>query len=373
MTRTQLAVPLVAALLGSGVTAAVLTAADDGTSTIGPDVRQRGLLASSDTDHRLTTRDIYERARPSVVAIRARSLQPVSSPFGAAEPTPTENISSGSGFVLDDEGYIVTSARVVSGVTDVQVTFPDISTVPARVVGKDEETDLAMLLVDPSGLDLRPLELGDSDAVRAGDRMVTIGNPSGLGATAGTGSVSSTREHVETPSGQVLRDVIATDAVIEPATSGAPLLGADGRVMGIASAIGALETGAGYAVPANTAKEVLAELRESHRLVRPYLGIRGRTLDSASAAAEGGVSAGVRLIDAYPGGPAAQAGLRGAEAGGDVIEAIDGEPVSSLAELLGRIDAHRPGDTVTLTVLRDGARGEVAVTLAERPASVPAG
>jgi S1-C subfamily serine protease len=371
MTRTQLAVPLVAALLGSGVTAAVLTATGDDTSTV--DVRQRGLLASSGAEQRLTTRDIYERARLAVVAIRARTLQPVSSPFGAAETAPGENISSGSGFVLDDDGYIVTSARVVSGVTDVQVTFPDLRTVPARVVGKDEETDLAMLLVDPSGLDLRPLELGDSDAVRAGDRMVTIGNPSGLGATAGTGIVSNPREHVETAGGQVLRDVIATDAVIEPVTSGAPLLGADGRVIGVASAIGALETGAGYAVPANTAKEVLAELRESHRLVRSYLGIRGRTLDTASAADEGGASAGVRLVNVYPGGPAAQAGLRGAESGGDVIEAIDGEPVSSLADLLDRVDAHRPGETVTLSVLRDGARGDVEVTLAERPASLPPG
>jgi S1-C subfamily serine protease len=373
MTRTQLAVPLVAALLGSAVTAAAITATGDGTDTIGgPDVRQRSLLASGGGE-RPTTREIYERSAPSVVAIRARSLQPVASPFGAGEGAPGENISSGSGFVLDEDGYVVTSARVVSGVTDVQVTFPDLRAVQARVVGKDEETDLALLAVDPAGLDLRPLELGDSDAVRAGDRIVTVGNPSGLGATAGSGTVTAPRDQVETPAGVVLRDVIATDAVIEPATAGAPLVGADGRVIGIGSAIGALETGAGYAVPANTARDVLSELRESHRLIRPYLGIRGRTIDSARAAADGGAAAGVQLVDVYPGGPAAQVGLRGAESGGDVIEAIDGRPVTSLPELLAQVDAHRPGDTVTLTMLRDGSRQEIAVTLAERPTSLPAG
>jgi S1-C subfamily serine protease len=374
MTRRQFAVPLFAALLGSAVTAAALTAAGTSTST-GPESQQRGLLAFSRGSPTFTAREIYDRSKASVVAIRARSVQPVASPFEASAAGPAEDISTGSGFVLDDDGHIVTTAHVVSGVTDVQVTFSDLRTMPARVVGKDEETDLAVLRVDPGGLDLRPLEFGDSDSVESGDRAVTLGNPSGFGATAGTGTVSDAGQELETPGGVVLRDLIRTDAVIEPATSGGPLIGADGRVIGISSSIAAVqESGVGYAVSANTAKDVLSELKERHKLIRPYLGIRGRTIDAAQAAADGGASAGVVVDAVYPGGPAAQAGLQGTETGGgDVIEAIDGRPVTSLTDLLADVDRRRPGDTVRLSVLRDGSRGVVNVVLAERPASLPAG
>jgi S1-C subfamily serine protease len=376
MTRTQLAVPVIAALVGSAITAAALTATRDSGSNTG--ARQQGLFASSpsapeDSSGRLTPREIYDRSAASVVAIRARALRTVASPFGAAETGPTVDASTGSGFVLDDEGYVVTAARVVSGVTDVQVIFPDLRSVPARVVGKDEETDLALLLVDPRGLDLRPLELGDSAAVRPGDRLVTIGNPGGYGATAGTGTVTEAVGRVETPQGSVLRDAIAIDAVIEPSSAGGPVIGADGRVIGISSDIGAEDSGAGYAVAADTAESVLAQLRADHRLVRPYLGIRGRTLDRPQATADGGAAAGVEVLEVYPGGPAAQAGLRGDETNGDVIEGIDGRTVTSLTELMTEVDRHQPGEVVHLTVLRDGNRGDVAVTLAERPASLPAG
>jgi S1-C subfamily serine protease len=373
MTRRQFAVPLVAAVLGSAITAAALTATGTGTGTSS---RQQGLLASSSgDDDRLSVHEIYERSAPSVVAIRARAVLPVASPFEAGEATgPAEGVSTGSGFVLDDEGHIVTSAHVVTGVTDVQVTFSDLRTVPAQVIGKDEETDLAVLWVDPDSVDLKPLELGDSGTVRAGDKAVAIGNPSGLGATAGTGTVSAPRSRLETPGGIALRDVIRTDAVIEPATSGGPLVGADGRVIGISSGIAAREAGVGYAVSANTAKDVLSQLKESHRLIRPYLGIRGHTIDSAKAGAEGGASAGVVVDAVYPGGPAAAAGLQGADTGGgDVIEAIEGRPVSSLTDLMAQVDTRHPGETVRLTVFRDGTRGDVSVTLTERPATLPSG
>jgi S1-C subfamily serine protease len=374
VTSRQLAVPVVAALVGSAITVVAMTASgDDGNAS-----RQAGLLtASSEAGERLSVREIVESAGPSIVHVQARGVQPtVGEPFGGGTG-PAQGIATGSGFVLDEEGRIVTSAAVVSGVTDLSVTFGNLRSVPARVVGKDEETDLAMLQVDPDGIDLRPLELADSSDLEPGDQAVMVANPSGIGTTAGTGTITSAGEAVESPNGVVLRDVLETDAYIEPGAAGAPLLGADGRVIGISSGAASGPEGFRVAVPANTARSVFGQLQERHKVIRPYIGLRGRTITAAHTATagvepEGG--SGVLVEEVYPGGPAEVAGLQAAEnGGGDVIEAIDGQPVSSLAELLTEVAAHQPGDTVTLNVLRDGSRGEVTVRLTERPASLPAG
>jgi S1-C subfamily serine protease len=364
---------MVAAVLGSAITAVAITASGDE----GGASRQAGLLAaSSEVDERLSVKEIYDRTAPAVVHVQARGVQPtVGAPFeGGAGPA--EGITTGSGFVLDEEGRLVTSARVVSGVTDLRVTFANLRAVPARVIGKDEETDLAVLQVDPDGLDLRPLELGDSGAVQPGDQAVLVANPSGLGTTAGTGMIVAARESIETPAGVVLRDVLETDAVIEPAAAGAPLMGADGRVIGISSGTSPGPDGLGIAVPSNTVKSVLAQLQERHKVIRPYIGLRGRTITGAQTASAGetGEGGGVLVLGVYPGSPSEIAGLQGTESGGgDVIKAIDGEEVASLPELLAEIAGHEPGDTVRLTVQRDGSLGEVVVRLTERPASLPSG
>jgi S1-C subfamily serine protease len=368
----QFAVPMVAALVGSAITAVAMTAAGD---DAGSTTRQAGLLAAgSAVDERMSAREIYEQASPAVVHVQARGVQSaVATPLSGGAG-PAEGITTGSGFVLDEEGRVVTNAHVVSGVTDLQVTFSNLRAVSARVVGKDEETDLAVLQVSPEGLDLRPLELGDSSAVRPGDHAVAIGNPSGLGATAGTGTIAATRQSIETPNGAVLRDVFETDALIEPATSGGPLIGADGRVIGISAGTSGSD-GLGVAVPANTAKSVFAQLQERHKVIRTYIGLRGRTLTAARASTvDGEATTGVLVLGVDPGGPADVAGLQGSDSGGsDVIEAVDDRPVSSLAELLGEVARRQPGDSMRLTVLRDGSRGEVTVQLTERPASVPSG
>ena len=347
MTRRQLAVPIVAALLGSVVTAAAMTAGD-GTGTI---ARQQGLLAL-DEGEQLTSSEIYERTAPGVVAVRATSVQP-----GAfqADAGSEFNLSTGSGFVLDGEGRVVTNAHVVTGVTAVQVTFPDGPTVAATVVGKDEETDLAVLAVPPEGLDLRPLELGDSDGIRDGDRVLAIGNPTGTGATAGTGRVSGSGRQVEVPGGFVIDGLLETDAVIEPASSGGPLVGPDGRVIGVTAR---LDGDTGFAVPVNTARDVLSELEEHHKVIRPYIGVRGRS-----------VSSGVELTGLHEDGPAQRAGLRT----GDVVVAIDGVEVNTLGGLLAEVGRQGVGDAVDLQMLRDGAPVEVTVRLEERPATLPAG
>jgi putative serine protease PepD len=348
MTRRQLAVPILAALLGSAVTAAAIMAGDGSSGTI---TRQQGLL-SLEPEEQLSSSEIYDRAAPGVVAVRATSVQP-----GAFQSSSGSelNVSSGSGFVLDGDGRVVTNAHVVTGVTGVQVTFPDGPTVAASVIGKDEETDIAVLAVPPEGLNLRPLELGDSDAVHPGDRVLAVGNPTGAGATAGSGRISAADRRIEAPGGYVIDGLFETDAVIAPPSSGGPLLGPDGRVIGITSR---LEDDTAYAIPANVARDVLAQLEEHHKVIRPYIGVRGRA-----------IGAGVEMVDVHAGGPAARAGLRT----GDVVIALDGVDVNTLGGLFDEVERRSVGDSVELAVLRDGAVLELAVRLEERPATVPAG
>jgi serine protease Do len=350
MTRRQLAVPMVAALLGGAVTAAAMVAGGSGSGSI---ARQQGLL-SLDPAEQLSSSEIYERAAPGVVAIRANTVQPGAGAF-EAEPGNDFSVSTGSGFVLDGDGRIVTNAHVVSGVTAVQVTFADGPSIAAEVIGKDEETDLAVLAVSPDQVELRPLELGDSDAVRPGDRVLAVANPTGSQATAGTGRISGAGRTIEVPGGYVIDGLFETDAVIEPASSGGPLMGSDGRVIGITSR---LDADVGFAVPANVAREVLAQLEENHKVIRPYIGIRGRA-----------TGLGVELTDLHAGGPAERAGLRV----GDVVEEIDGTPVHTLGGLLAEVERRAVGDSVDLRVLRDGTTIDVVVRLEERPATLPAG
>jgi S1-C subfamily serine protease len=343
-------VPLVAAVIGSGITAAAMIA---GGSSSGPPAREQGLLAAS-AGERLNADEIYNRAAPSVVYVRANTVQAGAAAFDSQTGGQLA-LSTGSGFVLDDDGRVLTAAHVISGVTAIQITFPDGHTVPAHVVGKDEETDIAVLAVDPDGLDLRPLELGDSSAVHAGDQVVAVGNPTGVQATAGTGRIAAEGQRIEAPGGYVIDGVFATDAVIEPASSGGPLMGPDGRVVGITSRV---DGASGFAVPANTARAVVGELERSGKIVHPYIGLQGRAADG-----------GMRVTDVHPDGPADRAGLQV----DDLVEAIDGHPVATFADLIGEVEQHAPGDSVTLTVLRHGSRGDVPMQLDERPATLAAG
>jgi S1-C subfamily serine protease len=350
-------VPLVAAVLGSAITAAAMIAGGgSGSASL---ASRQGLLQVG-SDSRLSSNEIYDRAAPSVVYVRARSVQPGTGGTAFDSETGSEfNLSTGSGFVIDGDGHVVTNAHVVSGVTAVQVTFQDGPTVEAHVIGKDEQTDIAVLALDPpSDLDLHPLEFGDSAAVRPGDQVVAFGNPTGMQANAGSGRIAAAGQRIEAPGGYLIDGVFVTDAVIEPASSGGPLLGADGRVVGVTFRLPGEGESSSYAVPANTARDVVGKLEEAGKVVRPYIGLRGTP-----------VSGGVQVTHVYSGGPAEQSGIHT----GDVIESIDDRPVTTLGELFGEVDDHSPGQSVELGVLRDGARGDVKVQLLERPATVPSG
>jgi S1-C subfamily serine protease len=358
---------LLTAVAGGGVTAAVLLGAgvvetgEQATTADAPlAAKGAGALAVA-TAGALGAREIYRRDAPGVVFVRAQTLRTDPTPFdvfNSAEPTE----ATGSGFVIDEDGLILTNAHVVAAATSVQVTFSDSHTVSAKPVGKDLDTDLALLRVDPDGLDLEPLELGDSETVQVGDPTVAIGNPFGLERTLTTGVVSALQRRLSAPSGFTIENVIQTDAALNPGNSGGPLIDASGRVIGINSQIatggdpgGAV--GIGFAVPVNTAKEVIPQLEEDGHVERAYLGVQGST-----------AGGGVLVERVQPDSPAAAAGLRDA----DVLRSLDGRSVRSMADVSAILERHRPGDVIQVGVRSGGQPRDVQAKLADRPAAPPA-
>jgi putative serine protease PepD len=267
---------------------------------------------------------------------------------------------SGTGFVIDSRGTIVTNAHVVGSASQASVRFGDTgSAVEAEVLGSDPSTDLAVLRVDPSqAAPLRPLALADSDAVRVGDEVVAIGHPFGLDRTATAGIVSGLGREIESPNGFSIDEVIQTDAAINPGNSGGPLVDAKGRVVGVNSQIasggGGGNVGVGFAVPSNTVREVVPRLARGETIERPYLGL-------TSAAG----TAGVDVADVVPRGPAARAGIRA----GDRVISVDGHRVSEPGDVTDALDGREPGDSVEIEIERDGTREQLDVTLGTRPAN----
>jgi S1-C subfamily serine protease len=391
MNASSLRTPLLAAVLGGAVVAAVLLLLGVGGDTKkSTTVIQQSPLATpratAEGGRGLTAREIYKRDAPGVVNVRAQVVQQVESPFDLG-PQEQQGQSTGSGFVLDKDGYILTNAHVIEGASRVTVQFEDNKTTDAKVEGKDTSTDLALLKVDPKNLDLKPLALGDSKNVQVGDPTIAIGNPFGLDRTLTTGVVSALQRKISAPNGFAIEKVIQTDAAINPGNSGGPLLDAAGRVIGINSQIA---TGGGsngnvgiaFAVPINTAKQVIPQLRKSGSVKRAYLGITGATIDRSLERLNLATSSGVLVQTVQGGSPADKAGIRGGDAsasvdgselrlGGDVIKEIDGKPVRTMDQVVSYIASKRPGDSVTIKLLRDGRDETVKVELAQRPSETP--
>ncbi|MEN0014452.1 MAG: trypsin-like peptidase domain-containing protein, partial [Solirubrobacteraceae bacterium] len=274
--------------------------------------------------------------------------------------------ASGTGFVVSDNGTIVTNAHVVDSAKTVRVIFDDgKSSVEGTVLGTDVSADLAAIKINPSDVNekLTVLGLADSDKVETGDEVVAIGYPLGLDRTATEGIVSGLGRQIQAQNGFSIDKVIQTDASINPGNSGGPLLDADGRVIGVNSQIAATaagsNTGIGFAIPSNEVRTVIPSLVSGKAIQRPYLGV---------SLSESSDDTGAIVAQITAGGPGDKAGLS-ASGGGDKITAIDGQAVADPDALITALDAKSVGDKVDLTVLRDGNTKHITVTLGARPAN----
>jgi len=330
-----------------------------------------------------SVRDIYAQEGRGVAYITANGVTSDSnSPF----ELPQQGTATGSGFAINKDGYIVTNAHVVEGADSVEVSFDETNgdSVPAEVKGVDTSADIAVLKVNPDDVKggIKPIPLGDSTNLQVGDPVIAIGNPFGYTRTVTTGIVSGLQRQIQAPNGFTIAHVIQTDASINPGNSGGPLLDANGRVIGINSQIatggGQGSVGIGFAVPIDTAKKLLPDLKAGETVDRAYLGVQmqgvtSQLADDLNLPADHGAL----IATVTPGSPAAKAGLRGGRtqttqgvtAGGDLIVAIDGKEMADENAVADAIAAHKPGDKVDIEYYRGNDKKTVSVELTKRPAS----
>jgi S1-C subfamily serine protease len=312
---------------------------------------------------------LYDAVNPGVVNIQA---------------TLPQGGSTGSGFLIDEQGHIVTNNHVVDGASSLVVVYYNGHQAKAEIVGTDDDSDLAVIKVDDIPDGVRPLRLGDSEQVQVGEWVIAIGSPFGLGSTMTLGIVSARGRTI--PSGVTpfsIPEAIQTDAAINPGNSGGPLLNLRGEVIGVNAQIASggvrANAGVGFSIPVNTVRRVAPTLIENGVYIWPWLGVSGGSVGMVVQQANGlETQQGAYIASVSEGGPAADAGLRGATrtvqidggqvpVGGDVVIAIDGTPIANFDELLREIASRAPGDRVELTVLRDGRQLNLIVDLEARP------
>jgi S1-C subfamily serine protease len=321
---------------------------------------------------------VYGQASPGVVNITKRVVE---NDFFYG-PVPSE--STGSGCVLDKDGNILTNYHVVESADSLVVSMPDKTKHHAKIVGHDKQNDLAIIQVANVPKErLHPISLGDSSALKVGQKVLAIGNPLGLQNTLTTGIVSSLGRRIQTEDGTLIDSVIQTDAAINPGNSGGPLLNTAGEMIGINTSIftirGGGSIGIGFAIPANTVRRVAAELIQNHRIVRPWFGIDGYPLDEDFASVLNLPShSGILIARVYRGSSAEKAGIQGASQiailynrrfliGGDILTEVDDKPVGSTEELQLALESKRSGDTVRVTIYRGKSKVQKTVTLLEAP------
>jgi S1-C subfamily serine protease len=338
--------------------------------------------ASSSSGKGLTVHDIYQRDGQGVAFISSQIVQNTPSVFGL--PQQQQSTATGSGFLVDNDGHILTNAHVVAGAKRVDVRLGDGASQQAQIVGTDPSTDIALLKVDNTD-GAHPLALGDSSKVQVGDPVVAIGNPFGLDRTVTTGIVSALQRQIQAPNGFSISDVIQTDAAINPGNSGGPLIDGAGEVVGINSQIESQSggnEGVGFAVPIKTAADVVSQLENGGEVHRAYLGLTGGDITPNIAQALNlPVQQGVLIEQVLNGGPADDAGIKGATGqatiggqtvpiGGDIITKVDGKQITGMDDVISIVNEHKPDDELTLTIWRDGQQRDVTVKLGDRPARV---
>ncbi len=325
---------------------------------------------------------VYNQVSPGVVNVTKTVME--YDWFWA--PYPSEE--TGSGCVLDTDGNILTNYHVVQEADRLEVSLPDQSKYNARVVGFDEQNDLAVIRLENAPKSrLHPIALGDSSVLKVGQKVLAIGNPLGLQNTLTVGIVSSLGRRIKTESGDLVDNVIQTDAAINPGNSGGPLLNTAGEMIGINTSIftirGGGNIGIGFAIPANSIRRVATDLIREGRVIRPWFGIEGYTIsDDLATALELPVKSGILIARVERGSSADRAGIQGATkvvrwynqrvyVGGDILTEIDGKPVSSREELRLALESKRPGDAVQVTIYRDRTKTKKSVPLVEAPSQRP--
>jgi S1-C subfamily serine protease len=324
-------------------------------------VEPRGDLAEDEK----TTIDIFSRTAPAVVHITTLAVR--------------ENVlnldvqqipqGTGSGFVWDTDGHIATNYHVIQGADAARVTMADQSSWQARLVGAYPDKDLAVLVIDAPKDHLHPIPIGSSHDLQVGQKAFAIGNPFGLDRTLTTGVVSALGREIESVTRRTIKDMIQTDAAVNPGNSGGPLLDSSGRLIGVNTAIyspSGAYAGIGFAIPVDTVNQVVPQLIRHGKVTRPGLGVQ---LAPEQVARQVGVQ-GALILSVLPDSPAAKAGLRPTRRDasnrlqlGDIIVAIDGKPVKSSNDVGGVLEQHQVGDTVRLTIRRDGEEQQISVTL----------
>jgi S1-C subfamily serine protease len=325
-----------------------------------------------------TTVRVYQDNRPSVVTVISSIVQPAF----RSDPQPT---GTGSGFVIDTQGHILTNNHVVSEADKLEVTLSDGTTFPAKLIGRDSRFDLAVIQADIPADRLRAVTLGDSDQLQVGEQVIAIGNPYGLDGTVTNGIVSGRRQVVAEPGGDgVLVNAIQTDTSINPGNSGGPLLNGRGEVIGVAT-LGLMpnggQAGLNFAIPINNAKRILGDLLAKGSYAHPFVGIGTaeitstvaeqlqlpvaegllvQSVEPSSAAGQVGIKAGTQQQEA---------GARQIAAGGDIIVAIDGQKMKRPEDFMAYLELNKKaGEEVTLSIIRDGQPRDITLTLGERPA-----
>jgi S1-C subfamily serine protease len=333
---------------------------------------------TTDTDERRVI-DVYARVSPAVVFITSRVI--VRDFFLGAVPQE----GTGSGFVIDKQGHVITNNHVVENADRIVVTLSDETAVEATLVGTDPANDVAVLQIDVPADRLYPVELGTSAELRVGQTAIAIGNPFGLERTLTTGVISSLGRPLETEGGRTVYDVIQTDAAINPGNSGGPLLDSGGRVIGVNTAIvspSGGSVGVGFAIPVDTVRRVSSSIIDKGYYPHPWLGITGiSVVPELADLLDLPVERGVLIVEVTRGQAAASAGLRGGQrqvrvgnyvvpVGGDIVTAIDGEKIREMGDLVKYLETKTEvGQLVDLTILRNGNEQSIQVNLGEQPRS----
>jgi S1-C subfamily serine protease len=315
-----------------------------------------------------TPGEIYAQASPAVVYITAKVRVQSESFFGV--PQEQEGISTGSGFVIDQDGHIVTNAHVVQDAFEIEVGFNNDKTLEAELVGQDQSTDIAVLKVKAEKRQLHSVGFADSTKIQVGDPVVAIGNPFGLDRTLTTGVVSALQREIPGLNGFKIEDVIQTDAAINPGNSGGPLLNMLGQVIGVNSQIQSKSggnEGIGFAVPSNTVDTVVRQIIEDGSVERAYIGITGLDIDDTiSRVFNLPVDKGVMVQEVSPGSPADEAGNSWA-LGGSIIVEFDGQKVTSMRQIVDRVNDSKVGDEVEVVYYDGNDKKTTKVELAKRP------